>query len=111
MHRCDILADVLGGAKIIQKALQRFKSAGRGVLVYLRDGTAGVPTSLAGEAAGRVSSEEQRLQQWREIGLGAQILKDLGVSSIRNLASGPRTYIGISGFGIEIVSTEPVDIG
>ncbi|MBS7698330.1 MULTISPECIES: 3,4-dihydroxy-2-butanone-4-phosphate synthase [unclassified Chelatococcus] len=110
LHRCDILSDVLGGARVINAALQHFKSAGRGVLVYLRDGTAGVPTSLAGDAAGRATSEEQRLQQWREIGLGAQILKDLGVSSIRNLASGPRTYIGIAGFGIEIVSTEPVDV-
>jgi 3,4-dihydroxy 2-butanone 4-phosphate synthase / GTP cyclohydrolase II len=44
------------------------------------------------------------------VGLGAQILKDLGVSSIRLLTSSrPMTYVGLSGFGIEIVGTEPVD--
>jgi 3,4-dihydroxy 2-butanone 4-phosphate synthase/GTP cyclohydrolase II len=38
--------------------------------------------------------------------LGAQILKDLGISSIRLLASSQRTYVGLGGFGIEIASTE-----
>jgi 3,4-dihydroxy 2-butanone 4-phosphate synthase/GTP cyclohydrolase II len=106
LHRCDVIADVLGGARVIHTSLQRFKEAGRGVLVYLRDGTAGVPTLVPQEAKAR--SEEQRLQQWREIGLGAQILKDLGVSSIRHLTSGPRTYVGVAGFDIEIESTETV---
>ena len=45
---------------------------------------------------------------WREIGLGAQILRELGVSSIRNLATGSRSYVGLSGFGIEIVANELV---
>ena len=46
------------------------------------------------------------MQQWREVGLGAQILKDLGISSIRLLASQRFTYVGLGGFGIEIVATE-----
>ena len=45
---------------------------------------------------------------WREVGLGAQILKDLGISSIRLLTSRKLTYVGLAGFGIEIVSTEPL---
>ena len=48
-------------------------------------------------------------RQWREIGLGAQILKDLGISSIRLLASSKRTYVGLGGFGIEIVDTEALE--
>ena len=36
----------------------------------------------------------------------AQILRDLGVASIKLLASSERTYVGLSGFGIEIASTE-----
>ena len=59
---------------------------------------------------GDTPSGEARTRQWREIGLGAQILKDLGVSSIRLLTSSRRmTYVGLSGFGIEIVGTEPVE--
>ena len=49
------------------------------------------------------------MRQWREVGLGAQILRDLGVVSIRNLSSSSRSYVGLSGFGIELVSEEPLD--
>ena len=56
------------------------------------------------------ASNEARTRQWREIGLGAQILRDLGVKSIRLLTSSRHTtYIGLSGFGIEIAGTEPVE--
>jgi 3,4-dihydroxy 2-butanone 4-phosphate synthase/GTP cyclohydrolase II len=50
-----------------------------------------------------------RSRQWREVGLGAQILKDLGITSIRLLTSAKLTYVGLAGFGIEIVSTETID--
>ena len=41
--------------------------------------------------------------------LGAQILKDLGITSIRLLTARKLTYVGLAGFGIEIVSTEPLE--
>jgi len=104
LHRAHIVHDVLGGGKAIAASLARFKEAGRGVLVYLRDGASGVP--VASLPSG---SEAERSRQWREIGLGAQILRDLGVSSIRLLSSHERTYVGVSGFGIEIVKTEAID--
>ena len=104
LHRADVVADVLGGGEAIQCALRRFQQEGRGVLVYLRDGTAGVPLKNVGDDA-----DSQRTQQWREIGLGAQILRDLGVSSIVNLTSSQREFVGLSGFGIEIVETERVE--
>ena len=85
-------------------ALQK---AGRGVIVYLRDGTAGVP--VADIPHGDTGTDAARSRQWREIGLGAQILKDLGISSIRLLASSKRTYVGLGGFGIEIVTTETLE--
>ena len=97
-------------------SLQRFKADGRGVLIFLRDGAAGVPTQAIPQAestgfsqAESTGSEVARSRQWREVGLGAQILKDLGVSSIRLLSSAKLTYVGLAGFGIEILSTETVD--
>ena len=48
------------------------------MLVYLRDGRRGVPANFAGAAT--AGSEGARATQWREVGLGAQILRDLGVS-------------------------------
>src|ERR1700681_1770250 len=109
LHRANIISDVFGGAKPIHRTLARFKAEGSGVLVLLRDGTAGVPV-VSIPKSGDTASEEARTRQWREIGLGAQILKDLGVNSIRLLTSSRRlTYVGLSGFGIEIAGTEPID--
>jgi len=109
LHRANIISDVFGGAKPIHKTLARFKAEGRGVLVMLRDGTAGVPV-VSIPKSGETASGEARTRQWREVGLGAQILKDLGVNSIRLLTSSRRmTYVGLSGFGIEIAGTEPVE--
>jgi 3,4-dihydroxy 2-butanone 4-phosphate synthase/GTP cyclohydrolase II len=107
LHRASVLEDVFGGAKPIHAALGRFKGAGRGVLVYLRDGTSGVPASTVGEES--TSSEHERNVQWREVGLGAQILRDLGISSIQLFATRSRTYVGLAGFGIEITATEPLE--
>ena len=107
LHRANVVTDVLGGGGgAVEASLARFVAAGRGVLVYLRDGTAGVP--LSGYAREEDGSDAERTRLWREIGLGAQILRDLGVSSIRNLATGSRSYVGLSGFGIEIVGSEPI---
>jgi 3,4-dihydroxy 2-butanone 4-phosphate synthase/GTP cyclohydrolase II len=104
LHRADIIRDVFGGANPVHNALQRIKDEGRGVIVILRDGTAGVPTH--GIPSDDQSSEAARTKQWREVGLGAQILKDLGISSIRLLTSAKMTYVGLAGFGIEIIDTE-----
>jgi 3,4-dihydroxy 2-butanone 4-phosphate synthase / GTP cyclohydrolase II len=108
LHRADVIGDVFGGAKQIHAALTRFKTAGRGVIVYLRDGTAGVPVAEIPHE-GDTGTEAARSRQWREIGLGAQILKDIGISSIKLLSSSKRTYVGLSGFGIEITGTETLD--
>jgi 3,4-dihydroxy 2-butanone 4-phosphate synthase/GTP cyclohydrolase II len=108
LHRADVIGDVFGGAKPIHAALTRFKKDGRGVIVYLRDGTAGVPVAEIPHD-GDTGTDAARSRQWREIGLGAQILKDIGISSIRLLASSKRTYVGLGGFGIEIVATETLE--
>jgi 3,4-dihydroxy 2-butanone 4-phosphate synthase / GTP cyclohydrolase II len=102
LHRANLLDDVFGGGKRLDSVLQRLKREGRGVLIYLRDGAVGVPANpLAPPGA-----DDARQKQWREIGVGAQILRDLGVSSIVNLTSTPMNYVGLSGFGIEISSSD-----
>jgi 3,4-dihydroxy 2-butanone 4-phosphate synthase/GTP cyclohydrolase II len=108
LHRANALTDVFEGGKTVNAAMQRFAKEGRGVLVYLRDGTAGVPmTNLSdGEIP---ASEAMRSSQWREVGLGAQILRDLGVVSIRNLATSTRSYVGLSGFGIELLGQDQIE--
>ena len=56
LHRADIIRDVFGGANPVHAALRRFKQEGRGVLVFLRDGAAGVPTHAIPQA-GSTGSE------------------------------------------------------
>ncbi len=108
MHRADVIGDVFGGAKAIHAALAAFKKEGCGIIIYLRDGTAGVPTTAIPHE-GDTGSDAARSQQWREIGVGAQILRDQGISGIRLLSSSTRTYVGLAGFGIVIRATEPLE--
>src|SRR5579885_3442987 len=106
LHRVDVVADVIAGGESIHKTLAGFKKEGRGVLIFLREGTAGVPAEAPGAER---ESESRRSREWREIGLGAQILRDLGISSIRLRTGRPMTYVGLSGFGIEIASMEGLE--
>ena len=83
---------------------------GRGVIVYLREGSVGVGAIEHNRKMGHGreghSEAQARESEWLEIGLGAQILKDLGIASIRLLSSRERHYVGLEGFGIRIASTE-----
>ncbi len=106
----DVMADVFGIEKRLEGVMKRM--GGRGVLVYLREGSVGVAHQHRRRPDEAQEGHEEALKresEWREIGLGAQILKDLGITSIRLMASRERHYIGLEGFGIEIVSTEILD--
>ncbi|HYB08522.1 MAG TPA: 3,4-dihydroxy-2-butanone-4-phosphate synthase [Alphaproteobacteria bacterium] len=106
LQREDVVADIFDHRRSpIAAALQKIAEEGKGVVVYLRQGSDAVVGHGRGDEAPR-SSEVQRVQQWHEIGLGAQILRDLGITSIRILGTRQREYVGLSGFGIEIVKTE-----
>ena len=64
-------------------------------------------TARKGKHEGEHHDEAQaRESEWLEIGLGAQILKDLGISSIKLIASRERHYVGLEGFGIRITETD-----
>jgi 3,4-dihydroxy 2-butanone 4-phosphate synthase/GTP cyclohydrolase II len=108
LHRESIVEDVFGQKSVLDAALARLAGAGRGVVVYLREGSVGVAGSSVRPRDGLVPADSSaaRREQWREIGVGAQILKDLGVKSIRLIASRERRYVGLDGYGIAIESTE-----
>lgn len=113
LHLESVADDVFGEKPPLQDILKKISKYDRGIVVYLREGSVGV-----GRGASRrleVSGEEAhaeaqtREEEWLEIGLGAQILKDLGTTSIRLLASRERHYVGLEGFGIKISETEIVE--
>ncbi|RWF79301.1 MAG: 3,4-dihydroxy-2-butanone-4-phosphate synthase [Mesorhizobium sp.] len=108
LHQENVLDDVFGAVERLHEITREMGKRERGVIVYLREGSVGVgnterPALRPGEAHDQA---QQRESEWREIGLGAQILKDLGISSINLITSRERHYVGLEGFGIAIVSTK-----
>ena len=110
LHSEDVVSDVFGTSHRLDAVMKSMGERRRGVIVYLREGSVGVAhQERRRPAAGEREDHEEarrRENEWREIGLGAQILKDLGISSINLIASRERHYVGLEGFGIHIASTE-----
>jgi 3,4-dihydroxy 2-butanone 4-phosphate synthase/GTP cyclohydrolase II len=111
LHRESVADDVFGARTNLDAITARLGKAGRGVIVYLREGSVGVAEAsrrARDKVAPAKETAETRGEEWREVGVGAQILRDLGVKSIKLISSRERRYIGLDGFGIEIDSTESV---
>ncbi len=108
LHPEEVVRDVFGPSHRLDDIMRKMGESRRGVIVYLREGSVGVGHRDRNRPAQSEGHDEalRRESEWREIGLGAQILKDLGISSIRLLASRERHYVGLDGFGIRIASTE-----
>ncbi|MBC7285133.1 3,4-dihydroxy-2-butanone-4-phosphate synthase [Hoeflea sp.] len=110
LHLESVVDDVFSRQDPMTAIITRMAKEGRGVVVYLREGSVGVGKQVTR----RVMADERedhaeakaREDEWLEIGLGAQILRDLGISSIKLYASRERHYVGLEGFGIRISSTE-----
>jgi 3,4-dihydroxy 2-butanone 4-phosphate synthase / GTP cyclohydrolase II len=79
-------------------ALARIRDEGRGVLVYLRR-----PPETRFLAPAPPSIQD------RDFGVGAQILRSLGIHEMRLLSRSEKKYIGLRGFGLDIVGTVPLD--
>ncbi|MCY3641689.1 MAG: 3,4-dihydroxy-2-butanone-4-phosphate synthase [Gammaproteobacteria bacterium] len=107
MHREKLIDDVLGpqtdhDLNLLDASLDRIKALGQGVLVYLRTGFVGVPLERLEDQ----SREQERKAQWLEIGVGAQILRDLGLTHIRLIAGREVGFVGMRGFGLTLDATE-----
>jgi 3,4-dihydroxy 2-butanone 4-phosphate synthase / GTP cyclohydrolase II len=91
----------------LRDALKRVGEAGEGVVVVLNNQVGKNDLLREVTRYGEADSEsaarrEHNPMDWRQIGLGAQILVDLGVRKMR-VMSNPRKYHAISGFGLEVV--------
>lgn len=109
LHPEDVVDDVFGRDDRLVRIMKTMGQEKRGVIVYLREGSVGVGHQVRGRPGlGTEDHEEakRRESEWREIGLGAQILKDLGIASINLISSRERHYVGLEGFGIQIARTD-----
>jgi 3,4-dihydroxy 2-butanone 4-phosphate synthase/GTP cyclohydrolase II len=90
-------------------ALRRIQAAGGGVLVYLHQTRPGYEISGGVLAhAGSAAESEDHTTIQRQIGLGAQILADLGVGPIRLLTDHPRRLAGLEAYGLRVVAHVPL---
>jgi 3,4-dihydroxy 2-butanone 4-phosphate synthase/GTP cyclohydrolase II len=110
----DIIAHMGKATTWLEVAMDRFRELGRGVLVVVRNPAAEELAPDAVEGAELRDGEthgsaQRRIERWREIGVGAQILRQIGVRSIALLATREQHYVGLGGFGIEITRTIRVD--
>ena len=101
---------------VLQRAMQVIADEGRGVILYLRRSEQGVDLFTGGEAPGQARGEPStnpvtRLRDFRDYGIGAQILRDLGVGKIRLLTNYPRRLVSLPGYGLEIVECVPLSVG
>jgi 3,4-dihydroxy 2-butanone 4-phosphate synthase/GTP cyclohydrolase II len=100
-------------AFLLHRSMQRIADEGRGVILYLRRSGRGLDLlpSAGGETAAPSSASFQspRSSIFRDFGIGAQILRDIGVRKIRWLTNNPLRLVSLPGYGLEIVEWVPVD--
>ena len=114
-QRARLLGDVFGpddddsGTRLV-RAVRAIEAAGRGVLLYVIgaepeafDGRLQPPAEPAAGVPPRPTESG-----FRSFGLGAQVLRALGLTRIEVMTDNPRKIVGVSGYGIDVVGTRPL---
>ncbi len=113
VHRTDLLADVLGQkgprGDLVEKVLRRVSQADRpGVIVFLNSSMR--HESLAERLGAKTGQAPERPHPLREYGVGAQILRELGVRRMIFLSNTPPQRVaGLDGYGLTIEGWQPLD--
>jgi 3,4-dihydroxy 2-butanone 4-phosphate synthase/GTP cyclohydrolase II len=124
VHSSCMTGDILGSLRCdcgeqLHAAMKMVEDAGKGVVLYMNQEGRGI--GLLNKLRAYKLQEEGRdtveanlelgfSQDERDYGVGAQILRQMGITKIKLISNNPRKRAGITGYGLEIVETVPIEI-
>jgi len=124
VHSSCVTGDIFGSCRCdcgpqLHKAMKMISDEGRGVLVYMNQEGRGIGLINKLKAyhlqENGLDTVEANLQlgfkmDQRDYGIGAQILRSLGVSKMRLMSNNPKKRAGLVGYGLEVVDNVPIEI-
>lgn len=122
VHSSCLTGDIFGSCRCdcgeqLQKAMERIEAEGKGVIVYMNQEGRGIGLLNKLKAyklqEQGLDTVEANLQlgfgmDERDYGVGAQIIRDLGITKMRLLSNNPKKRTGLIGYGLEIIENVPL---
>lgn len=124
VHSSDLIGDIFGArhsdsSTLLHQAMLQIEREGQGVVLYMNRNQRGSVLvnqlrTLKMMQSGRIEVDEEednnpKKSDSRDYGVGAQILRSLGVCKLRQLTNNPQKRIGITSFGLKIVEQVPIE--
>jgi 3,4-dihydroxy 2-butanone 4-phosphate synthase/GTP cyclohydrolase II len=124
VHSSCVTGDIFGSCRCdcgpqLHKAMEKVSEEGKGVIVYMNQEGRGIGLINKLKAyqlqESGLDTVEANLQlgfkmDLRDYGIGAQIIRDLGITKMRLMSNNPKKRSGLIGYGLEVVETVPIEI-
>jgi len=124
VHSSCVTGDIFGSCRCdcgpqLHKAMEKVSEEGKGVIVYMNQEGRGIGLINKLKAyqlqENGLDTVEANLQlgfkmDLRDYGIGAQIIRDLGITKMRLMSNNPKKRSGLIGYGLEVVETVPIEI-